>query len=88
MAYIDGRAPAPPELRLAWHCKRFSALPEAGGILDQPAYLLDKMAMAENIHSAFTAYQNAKDPTVWANDNPDAWRIVARIEKERRFGKR
>jgi hypothetical protein len=88
MAFIDGKSPAPQELRLAWYCKRFNALPEPGGILDQPAYLLDKMAMADNIHSAFTAYQNAKDPTAWANANPGAWELVARIEKERRFGKR
>ena len=87
MAYIDGLAPAPPELRLAWHCKRFGALPEAGGILDQPAYLLDRMAMADNIHTAYTSYQSATNQAEWSKANPDAWRIVARIEKERRFGR-
>ena len=77
----DGSA-APTALRLAWQSERWGALPEAGGLLDQPAGLLNKMAAVSNVYNAFVTMQRHTGQLVQlANSNPQVIATVRRIEK-------
>jgi len=49
----EGDGIPPPELALAWECRRYpGALPEAGGIYDQPAAVMYRMAVLLNVYDA------------------------------------
>ena len=50
--------PLPPDLRLAWDCQRWGALPEAGGVLDQDAGLMDRMAALSNVYNVVDRLRN------------------------------
>ena len=56
--YAEGKGDAPPELRLAFRCQQWNSLPVSGGILDQPAGLVDKMTVAINVYHGMKAYLN------------------------------
>lgn len=45
---------------MAWQAKRWNALPEAGGLLDQPAGLLERMAYAEDWYTAYKMWNDGK----------------------------
>lgn len=76
----------PPRLlQEAWQVKRWGVLPEAGGLRDQPAGLLVRMAAVLDVYTANKAYYDA----LMTYDNPDhlaAWesrnRDVMDIVKE------
>lgn len=78
--FKHGSAP-PKELYLAWHCERWNALPHAGGIMDQPAGLLDKMAYAQNVYNVIKSYERVtvQGMSQWVTDNPDAWALIVRL---------
>jgi len=67
----------PMELVYALQHHRWGALPEAGGLRDQPAGLLAKMAHLHAVYSGIMAYRNAENPTKWAESNPGLFDIVA-----------
>jgi len=76
-------APEPPQaLWLAWQCHRWGSLPEAGGLLDQPAGLLQRMSVAENVYNAFVALGRVPAGTVakWVDENPQTWAIIDEVE--------
>lgn len=74
--------PAPPELKLAWQAQRWNALPEPGGLLDQPAGLLNRMATAASVYNAFkTLQQSAGQIVALANNNPQVIQIVRMAER-------
>jgi len=75
----SGGAP-PPELALAWQCRAWGALPNAGGILDQPAGLLERMRQAEAVYAAMRAWLASDRSAAWRNEHKDVWNIVKRIE--------
>jgi ABC-type phosphate/phosphonate transport system ATPase subunit len=56
---VDGDAPAPAELRLAWECERWRCLPETGAYMDQDYSLLTRMSVLSNVYSAYSRYRNA-----------------------------
>jgi hypothetical protein len=56
-------------------------LPEAGGLRDQPAGLLNKMAYVEAVYQATHGYWQADDTTKWADSNPDSWELYARARQ-------
>lgn len=56
---VDGNAPAPPELQLAWNCERWKCLPEAGAYLEQEHSLMMRMNVLNNIYGAYSHYRNA-----------------------------
>lgn len=66
---------------MAWYCRRYRALPEAGGIYDQPARLLRSMTIAANVYDLIEEFNHLKPGTAaeWANRHPQAWAAVARI---------
>lgn len=62
----------PRELRLALQSRTWGVLPEAGGLLDQPFGLLNRMTLALNVFDACRAAKAAPDWSKWAESNPDA----------------
>ena len=77
----DKSVPPPRYLSLAWDCLNWHCLPEAGGILDQPAGLISKMNYLKNIYDAHLGLYNAKEAAAFGDRHPDALRIVARVRK-------
>lgn len=69
-------------LQQAWQVKRWGVLPEAGGLLDQPAGLLAKMGRLLDVYTANRAYYDAlmtlepRQVVEWEKRNPDAASIV------------
>lgn len=63
---------------MAKHCRRWNSLPLAGGLLDQPAGLLDRMAIAENAYDtgrSFAAIRPGKGAE-WVEANPAGWDLI------------
>lgn len=78
--------PTPPkELRLAWQAMSFHALPEFGGLLDQPAGLLSRMTKVYNVWFAFKEYRmrNIEKHNEWVKANPDLYAEIMRVNKLR-----
>ena len=78
---------APPILELAWHSERYHSLPESGGLLDQPAGVLNKMAIASNVYAAFVAFKHSTHLAEWADTHPQEFKTVVEIERlEKSYG--
>ena len=77
-------APPPPELRLAWDCDRWHTLPQAGGVLDQPAGLLERMRQADAVYTAWRLWLASDQSAAWRNDHKETWTIVRQIEALKR----
>lgn len=75
----------PPELTLALQCERWGALPEAGGLYDQPAGLLDRMSASLNVYQAFDNWKSRKagHEKDWTDNNPKAWAVIQDVNKLR-----
>jgi hypothetical protein len=80
---LDSKSPPPPDLELAFACKRWNSLPEAGGLLDQPAGLIQRMTVAENIYNAFRAMVTAKNAAKFADDNPGVMDLIENVTRLR-----
>lgn len=76
----------PAELLMAFDCERYSCLPAAGGVLDQPAGLLRKMTRFMNVYLAFTAYAKADKTKMaaWKKNNSEMWQIVKEVNALRK----
>jgi cell division septal protein FtsQ len=59
VAAVDEGEPPPAELKLAWQCERYNALPDSGGVLDQDAGLITRMGAAVNIYNTLQKYRRA-----------------------------
>lgn len=57
-------APPPPELRLAWQCSKWNALPEAGGLYEQEYQLLLRMNYTMSIFNAIRRIQSLKGKAI------------------------
>jgi hypothetical protein len=55
---------------MAWACKTWGALPEAGGLLDQPAGLMKKMAHVSYTYDVIKGRTRAKDVIAWIDADP------------------
>jgi len=62
-------------------CQQWNALPVAGGILDQPAGLVDRMSIALNTYNAMSAWhkRDVKKDGEFVRNYPDTWRIVQAV---------
>jgi len=82
----EGEGGMPAELQLALQAQQWGALPEGGGLLDQPLGLLARMSAALNVYNAFRSERDRGKATLteWTQRNPSAWRTFATIEKMRR----
>jgi hypothetical protein len=77
-----GDAPKPQELLLALNCKAWNCLPAAGGLMDQPAGLFNRMNVALNVYTAYREWLTKNDVDAnWSETHPDEFSLVVRIEK-------
>lgn len=60
MRAVDDKGPPPPELRIAWGCRRWNSLPESGVYMDQDWTLMTRMEVLLNVYEAMTAFRGAK----------------------------
>jgi len=78
-------AKPPSELRLAWQAIGYRALPDPGGLLDQPAGLLNRMTQVYNTWYAHKEYhrRDLSKHSEWVEANPDLYATILRIRKMR-----
>lgn len=69
MEAVEGDAPAPPDLRLAWECERYHCLPEAGGYMEQDYRLMRRMATLANVYGVYSHYRNAQGKEIHGLSN-------------------
>ncbi len=78
----DPMANEPPyELGLAWQLQRWRALPEPGGLFDQPLALMRRAGAALYAYEAFTARNNAQKSTKFAEKYPEIVAYCAQVEQ-------
>lgn len=56
---VDDETDPPPELVIAWQCKKWNTLPEQGGYFDQDFVLLQRMSAVSNIYDALNKLRNS-----------------------------
>lgn len=80
----DNNTP-PPELKMAWRVSRFGD-PYGKGWMEWQAGIAPKMAIADNIYKAYTAYQNVKggERAKWVDNNKHIWSLISKVKKIRR----
>lgn len=76
----------PPLLRYAWQAERWGALPYPGGLRDQPAGMLDRMAHVADVHRVYRKFWTAKDIAAASKQDPDGHTSFLRIERLLRDG--
>jgi len=79
----EGKGPPPPELQLAWQARQWASLPEVGGLRDQRAGELYRMATAENVYNAVRSWRRSANWAQWAKDNPEEWETVCMVRRLR-----
>lgn len=64
-----------------WQCKRRGALPGSGGILDQEAGLLDRMAICEDAFYTVAEYKRlpAGGGSAWGKRNPAGMELIVEL---------
>jgi hypothetical protein len=82
VAYADGKAPPPYPLRYALQAGNYGALPEAGGLRDQPVRVMAQMAACLNVYQAWRSYMRAPDKVDFARAHPELWRVVKEILRD------
>lgn len=48
----------PAELKLAWFCERWNALPNEGGVNSQDYAVMHRMSVLSNVYSTVSHYRN------------------------------
>lgn len=66
---------------MAFQLRRWGLPLEDGGLLDQPAGLYERMAVAEDAYNAVKAFDSipAGHGARWVQNNPRVWRLVQEI---------
>ncbi len=79
-ACAEGDGPPPPELELGWQARRWhGALPEAGGLRDQRAGELHRIAAALNVYDAVKGWRGSANWVKWRDEYPEQWKVVSRV---------
>lgn len=78
-ACAEGDGPPPVELELAWQAQRWGALPEPGGLRDQRAGELNRMASASNVYDAVRSWRGSTNWIEWSERHPEQWKVVSRV---------
>jgi len=86
-ACAEGKGPPPPELDLAWQAESWQALPEDGGLRNQIAGELSRMAVALNVYRAVKGWKSSAVWAQWAKDNPQSWEMVQMVLELRKDGR-
>jgi len=85
--YARGKGPPPRALTIAQQCEHWHALPNAGGIFDQPIRLMEDMRVALNVYrseKAFRYAMNNSNIVKWQRQNPDTWAVASAVRQLRR----
>jgi hypothetical protein len=78
------QCPPPRELVLYWELRDFpGALPERGGLLNQPAGLIKRMRKAHQVWQVFDEFRRAKSWQVFQQTRPEAWTLKCDVDKLR-----
>jgi len=78
--YVEGEIDAPPiELKYALQAKNFGALPNDGGLRNQPVGLMIRMSAALNVFQAFSAFKSAGFDPKWIKNNSESWNIISEV---------
>jgi len=80
-------APATYELEVGWLCQRWNTLPKAGGVLDQPAGLLDRMETALLVYEHLLVYDKAGKKVFdrsWVAANKQTVKVANLVVRVRR----
>ena len=64
VASVDDNEDPPPVLRLSWMSRKYSALPNAGGVLDQEYAMLHQMDVVSNVHDALSRFRGYKGKAI------------------------
>lgn len=75
---------APPELDLAFQVKAWGTLPEAGGLRDQIAGEMSRLATVLNIYNAIRGFNEARDRGEWMRNNPKGWEVYKMVSDLRK----
>ena len=94
-AHAEGKAPPPPALKYAQQCEHWHALPNGGGLWDQPIRLMEDMRVCMNVYRSVKAFRfkmnnSTKHNNIvhWQKANPQAWAVAAAVMSLRReYGK-
>ena len=73
--------PPPRELRILAQLDRRRALWRAGGLADQPARLMRRMALAERCYWAWRGFRDPR-PGAWTamqRNHPEMWALVGEL---------
>jgi hypothetical protein len=84
--YADGKGSPPDELRLAFRCQQWGTLPHSGGLLDQPAGLVERMTIAVNVYNAWKSYITRDPKQDAAFFKSDAWQVAKSVLELRKHG--
>jgi hypothetical protein len=74
--------PPPKELKWAWRTKAWGS-PVAGGWLEWPAGMSDRMTVCQNVYNAILESGRQKNLAQWADSNPQQFEIVAMVQRLR-----
>lgn len=85
------RTSGPRLLLLAFQCEKYRSLPYSGGVLEQPAGLLDKMDTLKGIYRAYMiqAREGNKpgEMAKWRKENEATWMIISDVERLKKWHK-
>lgn len=80
MAYAEGKGAPPEELSVWDNWQFFNLPPEAGGLNDQPAGLLQRIRIVLDVISAWRDYRTngtrAGEMAAWRDAHPREFKIV------------
>jgi len=78
----ENNAP-PPELVTIWQCRRWNTLPNAGGILDQPAGMMYTLTQYARVYDAFVEYSKRElgKEASWRGAHPDEYAVIQRVKE-------
>lgn len=89
-AFAEGSGPPPEEWQIWSDWQFFGLSPEAGGLNDQPAGLLDRIRAVLEIMQAVQSYRKegtqAGQMAAWKQAHPAEARLIRQIEDLRRHG--
>jgi hypothetical protein len=83
----DKKGQPPPALITAWTCHRWNALPEPGGLRDQPMRLMADMTLCENVYDAISAWRRSDNWALFQKNNPHTWEIVSEVLRRRKHAR-
>jgi hypothetical protein len=69
------------ELELVKQCKEFHMLPRAGGLLDQPAGLMEKLSAIYSVWQAHYNFAHTKDVAEFMTNNQSDWEIIQKVKE-------